>query len=203
MSEASPHAFDLPPHATGTEPTSPSTEAAPPVNTTRSDDSERSMREVPVAEVALELVAPSTPEPTLDSDRLAAVVTSIVRRHFTDGGQFDLTLHIVDDAQIRALNAEHRGKDTHTDVLSFPLYEPDSDFVLPPGERIQLGDVVISYPRAVEQADAYGHSVPRELAYLLAHGTLHLLGYDHETPSDRELMRQREEDALVPLGLTR
>lgn len=186
----------------GSEP-SPLSPDPPRLTGLGSRDTEPSPRQSAAADVALELVTTSTPESTLKPDRLAAVVTSIVQRHFPDGGQFGLTLHIVDDAEIRALNAEHRGKDTHTDVLSFSLYEPDSGFILPPGERIQLGDVVVSYPRAVEQADDYGHSVERELAYLVAHGTLHLLGYDHESDSDRELMRQREEDALVPLGLTR
>lgn len=141
----------------------------------------------------------------LQADTLTAVITGIVQRHFATAAvsAFNLTLHVVDDERIRELNAEHRGRDTRTDVLSFPLYEAASDFVLPPGEPVQLGDVVLSYERAVEQAHEYGHSVAREVAYLVAHGTLHLLGYDHETDSERAIMRQREEDALVPLGLVR
>jgi len=99
------------------------------------------------------------------------------------------------------LNAEHRARDSATDVLSFPLYEPW--FVLPPGEPAHLGDVVVSYPRATAQAEEYGHSIEREVAYLVAHGVLHVLGYDHEEEHERLRMRQKEEEALRPLGFTR
>ena len=110
-------------------------------------------------------------------------------------------MHLVGDATIQQLNAEHRHIDSVTDVLSFPLAEPD--FVLPDEEPVNLGDVVISYPRAVAQAHDYGHSVEREVAYLVAHGVLHVLGFDHEDESEREQMRQKEEEALRPLGFTR
>jgi probable rRNA maturation factor len=131
-----------------------------------------------------------------DEPRLSAVVSSLL-----PSSDARLTLHLVSDETIRALNRDHRGNDTHTDVLSFPL--SGADFVLPPGEPVHLGDVVVSFPRAVEQASAYGHSLDRELAYLVAHGVLHLLGYDHEEEADRVLMRRREEEALTPLGFTR
>jgi probable rRNA maturation factor len=76
-------------------------------------------------------------------------------------------------------------------------------FVLPPDQPPHLGDVVVSYPRAVEQATDFGHSLDRELGYLVAHGVLHVLGYDHEEEADRRRMRQKEEEALRPLGFTR
>lgn len=136
----------------------------------------------------------------LDEDRVRAVVQTIVARELPPGN-YVLSLHLVDDAAIQALNAEHRGKDAATDVLSFPLHAPE--FVLPPGEPVALGDVVVSYPRAVEQAAEYGHSVERELAYLVAHGVLHVLGYDHESEAERAVMREREEAALRPHGFTR
>jgi probable rRNA maturation factor len=102
------------------------------------------------------------------------------------------------------LNRAHRQIDRATDVLSFPLQPVESgDFVLPPGAPLHLGDVVVSYPRAVAQADEYGHSVPRELAYLVAHGVLHILGYDHEDAADQRRMRQREEEVLQPRGFIR
>ena len=89
-------------------------------------------------------------------------------------------------------------------MLSFPLHDPNGmRFVLPPGEPVNLGDVVLSYPRAIAQAHDFGHSVERELGYLVAHGVLHVLGYDHEADADRRRMRQREEEALEPLGFTR
>jgi probable rRNA maturation factor len=116
------------------------------------------------------------------------------------GLDYTISIHLVSDERIRELNAQHRGIDKPTDVLSFPLGD---DFVLPPGERVHLGDVVVSYPRAVEQAREYGHSLERELAYLVAHGVLHVLGHDHEGDAERQRMRQREEEALAPLGLIR
>ncbi|GAC1317007.1 MAG: hypothetical protein NVSMB2_10300 [Chloroflexota bacterium] len=206
MSEPLPQDHEVAPRvpAPGSQdPESASTSSAPPEVGWRTTVGPTLLPSAAAASVSLELAVELHPAPNVDADRLAAVVSSIVERHFRSGGTFELTVHMVDDPDIRALNAEHRGKDTHTDVLSFPLYEPNAEFVLPPGEPVQLGDVVVSYPRAVEQAHEYGHSVQRELAYLVAHGTLHLLGYDHEIESDRDVMRQREEEALVPLGLTR
>ena len=76
-------------------------------------------------------------------------------------------------------------------------------FVLPPRVRRHLGDIVLSWPRAVAQAAEYGHSVEREAAYLAVHGLLHLLGHDHELPAEAETMRAREEAILAPLGLSR
>ncbi len=138
-----------------------------------------------------------------DEPRIAALVRTLVERELRRP-DYRLALHLVSDATIRALNHEHRGTDAHTDVLSFPLHDPNGmRFVLPRGEPINLGDVVVSYPRVVAQAASFGHSLERELAYLVAHGVLHLLGYDHELEADRKRMRQREEEALSPLGFTR
>ena len=133
--------------------------------------------------------------------RLRALVEGIVGRELPDVRDWAIGLHLVRDQSIRALNAEHRARDAATDVLSFPLYEPG--FVLPQGEPVHLGDVVVSYPRAVAQAEEYGHSVEREVAYLVAHGVLHVLGYDHEQEAERRHMRHKEEEALQPLGFTR
>ena len=138
----------------------------------------------------------------LDEPRITVLVQSIVARELTDAAPRVITIHLVGDATIRGLNAEHRGIDAATDVLSFPLHQGDA-FVIPPGMAVELGDVVVSYPRAVEQAAEFGHSVDRELAYLVAHGVLHVLGYDHEVEAEREAMRQKEEEALTPLGFTR
>ena len=138
-----------------------------------------------------------------DEPRVRALVESIVKRELKQG-HYAIALHLVDDGEIRDLNREHRGKDTHTDVLSFPLHDPSGmRFVVPPDQPIELGDVVVSGPRAVEQAAEYGHSLDRELAYLVAHGVLHVLGYDHEAEDERRAMRAREEEALAPLGFTR
>jgi probable rRNA maturation factor len=138
-----------------------------------------------------------------DVARIEALVRTIVARELPPA-DYQLGLHLVSDATIHALNAEHRGKDAPTDVLSFPLHDAsDGGFVLPPGAPRSLGDVVVSLPRAIEQAHEFGHSTDRELGYLVAHGVLHILGYDHEREADREVMRQREEAALGPHGFTR
>ncbi len=118
-------------------------------------------------------------------------------------------LRVTDDAAIQALNRAHRGVDRPTDVLSFPLQDAaatapgGAGFVLPPGAVVHLGDIVLSWPRAVAQAGEYGHAVEREAAYLAVHGVLHLLGYDHEGPADAQLMRAHEEAVMERLGLPR
>jgi probable rRNA maturation factor len=146
-------------------------------------------------------------EPGLDVEvdqlLLSRLVESLVARHLT-AGEYTLGLHLVSDESIRELNNEHRHKDAHTDVLSFPLHDPSGmRFVLPPGQPINLGDVVVSYPRMLAQAAEFGHSPAREFGYLVAHGVLHVLGFDHEQDADRRRMRQAEEEALTALGLTR
>jgi probable rRNA maturation factor len=122
-------------------------------------------------------------------------------------GRHRLSVHVVDDDAIRSVNCRQRGIDSPTDVLSFPLSSSQragaEAFALPPGEPNHLGDVLISYERVVAQANEYGHSVEREFYYLLAHGVLHLLGFDHQEESERREMRKREEQALAPLELTR
>jgi len=150
----------------------------------------------------LELSVEDGLETEWDEARITPLVRSILERQLPPSRDYAISLHLVSDATIRALNAEHRGKDAATDVLSFPLLD-NSDFVLPPDHSLDLGDVVISYERASEQAAEYGHSYDRELAYLVAHGVLHILGYDHENAAERELMRAKEEEALIPLGFTR
>lgn len=125
------------------------------------------------------------------------------------GGPLEVSLTITTDEGIRELNQRFRGVDAATDVLSFPLLEytrpeePRERFPLPPGEPLSLGDIVVSYPRAVEQAEAYGHSLERELAFLVVHGAMHLLGYDHEDPADERQMRREEETVLARLNLPR
>jgi len=153
--------------------------------------------------VAVEFAVEDTLGASWDRSRIGALVRSLIEPELRRA-DYRVSLHLVSDETIRALNQEHRGKDAHTDVLSFPLHDPNGmRFVLPPGEPVNLGDVVVSYPRAVEQASQFGHSVDRELGYLVAHGVLHLLGYDHEEDAERRVMRRKEEEALAPLGFTR
>ncbi|MBQ4324626.1 MAG: rRNA maturation RNase YbeY [Clostridia bacterium] len=106
-----------------------------------------------------------------------------------------LSLTFCDNAEIQALNLEHRGKDAPTDVLSFPQYET-RDAVLEAGDTpVLLGDIVISLERAAVQAEEVGNTLLREVAFLCIHSTLHLLGYDHERSGEDEedmCRRQRE-----------
>jgi len=114
-------------------------------------------------------------------------------------GRAEISVTLCGDERIRRLNAEYRGVDRVTDVLSFPLLdEPDGAGVTP------LGDIVIDVDRAVLQAREYGHSVEREIAFLTVHSALHLLGYDHEEGKAQESeMFAKQEEILCSMGLVR
>ena len=114
----------------------------------------------------------------------------------------EISVSFVDNEQIREMNRQYRDKDSATDVLSFPMGENGRyDENHETGAKI-LGDIVISVPKAVEQAETYGHSLEREIGYLTAHSMLHLLGYHHENGGlDRLRMREKEETVMQELGL--
>jgi len=120
------------------------------------------------------------------------------------GNAAEISVRFVDNDEIQRLNAEHRGKDEVTDVLSFPLgidgvYDVNHDS----GASV-LGDIVICLPRAQRQAQVYGHTFQREMAYLAVHSMLHLLGYDHKQGGIESVrMREKEEQVMVQLGLPR
>jgi probable rRNA maturation factor len=117
-------------------------------------------------------------------------------------GPSELGVVISDDATVRELNRRYLDRDEPTDVLSFGLGEVgEVPFALPPGEAAPLGEVIISYPTAVRQAEEQGHSVEAEVAHLLVHGILHLLGYDHLEAEDERVMRRREEEILADMDL--
>ena len=119
---------------------------------------------------------------------------------------WELTVTLTDNEQIRQLNKEYRQIDSPTDVLSFPLWEvsqEENPFVNPETDCGMLGDIVISLPRVKEQAEEYGHSCKREAAYLCVHGVLHLLGYDHMTEEEKNAMRKKEEELLLKMNMTR
>jgi probable rRNA maturation factor len=119
-------------------------------------------------------------------------------------GPVEISILIADDAELQHLNQTYRGVDTPTDVLSFAEADGDSAFVRSPDAPRYLGDIAISWDRVVAQAAEYGHSRERELAFLVVHGVLHVLGYDHERgPGDEAEMRAREETILGALGLSR
>lgn len=122
---------------------------------------------------------------------------------------------ITDNRSICSVNKEHRGIDSPTDVLSFPMidFRRPGDFshledggfeYFHPGTgELLLGDIVISLEKVMEQAEAYGHTPTRELAFLTAHSMLHLFGYDHMEKEEAEIMEEKQEAILASLGITR
>ena len=116
----------------------------------------------------------------------------------------EVSVRFVDNEIIRELNRDYRNIDRETDVLSFPLGENGVyDTNLDTGAKL-LGDIVISVPKAMEQAELYNHSLQREIGFLTVHSMLHLLGYDHEKGGIEEVrMREKEETVLTKIGLKR
>ncbi len=142
---------------------------------------------------------------TAFAERVLARGIELLRADLPPGARgVYLSLVLTGDDEIAALNREFRGVDAPTDVLSFPAYDdPSGAAPDPDGPPLPLGDIVVSLPRTVEQAARYGHSREREFGFLLVHGLLHLLGYDHETPAKAATMEARQEDVLASLGLPR
>jgi probable rRNA maturation factor len=128
----------------------------------------------------------------------ASSLRSLARRLLASEGVAEpaqLSVLLTDDAAIRRLNRDYRGTDAATDVLSFAQREGEQ-FAFASSEPAHLGDVAISLETAERQAAERGVALGDELAHLLVHGILHLLGYDHERPAEARLMRSREEAIL-------
>jgi probable rRNA maturation factor len=120
-----------------------------------------------------------------------------------DGSELSVTF--VSNERIQEINREYRDKDTPTDVISFALEEMGEGELEIVGEEIPriLGDIIISIPKAREQAEEYNHSFMRELGFLSVHGLLHLLGYDHMNEQDEKQMFDRQKEILDGFGLGR
>ena len=117
----------------------------------------------------------------------------------------EVSVTFVDNDRIQEINHQYRHKNQPTDVISFALEEMGKDEMQIIGDEMPrvLGDIVISIPKAHEQAEEYNHSFMRELGFLTVHGFLHLLGYDHETSEDEKEMFTRQKDILEQYGLSR
>ena len=124
--------------------------------------------------------------------------------------EYEISISLVNNEEMRSLNMEYRGIDKETDVLSFPMVEfidealekedEDAEYI---EEEIALGDIVISMEKVLEQSEEFGHSFNRELAFLLVHGMLHLLGYDHEEGASQGEMFDKQELILKEMNLIR
>lgn len=137
------------------------------------------------------------PVPKLYETLMKRVIRAAVSEKYPKH-RFEVNVTVVSDRAIRKLNREHRGIDKATDVLSFPMFEFGT-----PEVPTLLGDIVISRDTAYRQAKEYGHSPRREFCFLAAHSALHLLGYDHESETEREEMEAKQEEILNKLGITR
>lgn len=128
-----------------------------------------------------------------------AILETLALEGFERDAEVSVTL--TDNETIRAINDEYRGIGEATDVLSFPQFDRAEDY--PPRGFVPLGDIVVSVERANDQALLYGHSFERELAFLVAHSTLHLLGYDHVNDAEGErVMREKQRAVMDRLGLS-
>lgn len=141
----------------------------------------------------------------VSTERLSAAIGWVLAQHAAPPGT-GVTLVVADDEYVRALNVQYRGVDATTDVLSFPAEPlPDElrEAMVEAGDpdALYLGDLVIAYPYTVEHAQAACHALDDELTLLAVHGTLHLLGFDHDNAANQAAMWQAQAEALDALGV--
>ena len=141
-------------------------------------------------------------EGSLEVSWLQSVAEQVLVAQEADAG-VEMGLVIATEERVQQLNKSYRGKDEPTDVLAFSMLPseqmPETDFppfVKPPNGVLHLGEVIISYPQAVIQAEEHQHPIKREVAILIIHGVLHLLGYEHDRPELKRQMRARETEIL-------
>ncbi len=151
----------------------------------------------------------------VDTDGITETIVNAVLDHEDCPYECELEILLTGDGPIREINREQRGIDRATDVLSFPMVEWDApacfdgfddrpDLFDPESGELLLGDLVISMDHAAAQAEEYGHSPEREFAFLLTHGLLHLLGYDHVNgDEERLIMEQKQREILEGAGFFR
>ena len=136
----------------------------------------------------------------VNEEEMKKYIKEALESEFESDRPVYLSLLFTGNDEIQVINKQYRGKDQPTDVISFAYHETE-DFDIGPYDT--LGDIVISMERVEEQSAEYNHSLKRELYYVLTHGLLHLLGYDHIEEDDKKEMRTREEEILGQFGYTR
>jgi probable rRNA maturation factor len=135
-----------------------------------------------------------------DADWMQRVIETVLATE-NAATNVEISLLITGQERIQELNRDYRGKDQPTDVLSFSMSEQKVEddpvaFISPPDDLIHLGEVIISYPQALIQAEESQHSIKKELAALIVHGVLHIHGYDHEKPEMEPAMKAKENQIL-------
>lgn len=156
----------------------------------------------------VDVLIETTTDPEFSYERIRDIADRVIQTIAAgeDSGRGEVSVAVVDEEAIRELNRHYRGNDAVTDVLSFSQREPgalDGLVFDEIGEEDVLGDIVVCWGKVRLQALQYGHSMEREFAFLIAHGFLHLLGYDHQTEEEEARMFSRQEQALSVLGITR
>ncbi|MBM6689992.1 rRNA maturation RNase YbeY [Fusobacterium mortiferum] len=136
----------------------------------------------------------------VNEEEIRGYVEKVLEKEYDSKAPVYVSLLFTGNDEIQVINREYRDKDQPTDVISFAYHETE-DFDIGPYDT--LGDIVISLERVVEQAKEYNHSPKREFFYVLTHGILHLLGYDHIEEEERKEMRAKEEEILGSFGYTR
>jgi len=138
-------------------------------------------------------------EQHIDESWLRSIAEKVIVTQNT-GHRVELGLVITGQEKIQQLNLNYLGKNEPTDVLAFSVLEESggnsSAFVMPPDGVLHIGEVIISYPQAIIQSEEHQHSIKREVAILIIHGILHLLGYEHDKPELESLMSSREREIL-------
>ena len=149
-----------------------------------------------------------------ENDEYKKIIQKVVQTCFETEKLMNTNLYLnvilTNPETIRATNKHYREIDKETDVLSFPMFQKEElDKLVEESQTKKeivedvLGDIMISIPRVIEQANEYGHSVERELAYMVVHGFYHVMGYDHIKEEDKAIMRPKEEYVLSKLNITR
>ena len=133
------------------------------------------------------------------------ILTKVIDKCFEAEGLKNSKLYVniilTNPENIRKINSKYRNIDKETDVLSFPMFEKEELETRDEVIMDILGDIVISINKVKKQAAEYGHSIERELSYMVVHGFYHLMGYDHIVEAERRIMREKEENILEKLGI--
>lgn len=133
-------------------------------------------------------------------DEVEKYITEVLTKEYESDREVYVSVLLTGNDEIQAVNRDYRGKDMPTDVISFAYHDNDEACT---GIFDTLGDIIISLERVEEQRQDYNHSFKREFYYVLTHGLLHLLGYDHIEEEDKKIMRAKEEEILTQYGYTR